>query len=116
MTWTHFMDMCSGGDLKESPYEHIYIEAPWTEARVIFYNRFGHSPDRVTCTCCGEDYSLAEKSTLEEVSSYWRKKRGKSQSVQEHVESETVLAISAKDIKPEEHSGDVPAQGYVWMD
>lgn len=116
MTWTHFYDMHSGGDCKEPPYQHIYIEASEAEARVIFYNRFGHSPDRVTCTCCGEDYSLAEKPTLEEVSSYWRKEHGNRQSVQEHIESEIVLAIAAEDIKPEERSGDVPAQGYVWMD
>ena len=45
--WTNFHDMYSGGGLKEKPYTYIYIEAPEVEARTIFYNRFGHNPDRV---------------------------------------------------------------------
>lgn len=79
--WTHFMDMHSGGGAKEK-YEHILIEAPEEEARVIFYNRFGHSPDRVTCTCCGEDYSVSESASLEHATGYdrnceWDKAKGK---------------------------------------
>ncbi len=65
------MDMCSGGSLKEE-WAYIFIEAPETEARVIFYNRFGHNPERVTCTCCGEDYGLSEAATLEKSSAYDR--------------------------------------------
>lgn len=72
MTWTHFMDMHSGGGTKEEPFEHIYIEAPEAEARVIFYNRFGHSPERVSCTCCGGDYSISEHATLKEATAYER--------------------------------------------
>jgi hypothetical protein len=64
MTWTRFMDMHSGGGLKERPYSKIYIEAPEEEAKVIFYNRFGHSPERVSCTCCGEDYSIDSAAEL----------------------------------------------------
>jgi len=54
------MDMHSGGDLKEK-WQYIYIEAPEEEAKVIFYNRFGHNPNRVTCTCCGKDYSISSR-------------------------------------------------------
>lgn len=71
MTWTHFWDMYSGGRAKEK-WEHIFIEAPTAEARVIFYNRFGHNPDRVTCTCCGGDYSVSEAPSLEEGTAYHR--------------------------------------------
>lgn len=71
MTWTQFMDMHSGGGTKHK-YEYIYIEAPENEARVIFYNRFGTSPDRVSCTCCGEDYSVTESTTLEQATAYNR--------------------------------------------
>lgn len=71
MTWTHFWDMHSGGGLKEK-WAHIYIEAPEDEARVIFYNRFGHSPDRVSCTCCGNDYSVSEEETLAQATAYHR--------------------------------------------
>ena len=44
--WTHFWDMHSGGGQKEK-FGHCYIEAPENEAKVIFYNRFGHNPERV---------------------------------------------------------------------
>lgn len=70
--WTSFMDMHSGGKLKEKKYKYIYIEAPKEEAIKIFYNRFGHNPDRVSCTCCGEDYSIDEKETLEQVTAFQR--------------------------------------------
>ena len=55
--WTQFYAMHSGGSTKEPPAEVIYIEAPEEQAAVMFHNFFGHSPDRVTCTCCGADYS-----------------------------------------------------------
>lgn len=70
--WTRFMDMHSGGGTKEAPYQHIYIEASEEEAKVIFYNRFGHNPERVTCTCCGEDYSIGDSETLKEATAYNR--------------------------------------------
>jgi len=70
--WTQFWDMHSGGGCKESPFEKIYIEAPIDEAKVIFYNRFKHNPERVTCTCCGEDYSIDESDTLEQASGFHR--------------------------------------------
>lgn len=72
MTYTRFMDMHSGGGLKEEPYDKIFIEAPEEEAKVVFYNRFGHNPERVTCTCCGEDYSMTEGESLAELSAYDR--------------------------------------------
>jgi len=75
MTWTHFHDMHSGGGIKEPPYGHIYIEAPKEEAEIIFYNRFGHSPNRVTCTCCGEDYSVSEHADLTQATGYERNLR-----------------------------------------
>lgn len=70
--WTNFMDMHSGGGLKEKPYDMIYIEAPEEEAMVIFNNRFGHNPNRVSCTCCGDDYSIDEHETLREATAYNR--------------------------------------------
>jgi hypothetical protein len=54
------------------PYEKIYIEAPADEAKVIFYNRFGHNPERISCTCCGDDYSIDESESLEIASAYHR--------------------------------------------
>ena len=71
--WTHFWDMHSGGGTKHE-YEHILIEAAKEEAKVIFYNRFGTNPDRVSCTCCGEDYSVSE-GTLASLTGYHRRLR-----------------------------------------
>lgn len=72
MTWTRFMDMHSGGGLKEPPYDKILIQASQDEAEVIFYNRFGHNPNRVTCTCCGEDYSISDGESLADLTAYDR--------------------------------------------
>ena len=71
MTWTRFMDMHSGGGLKEK-VQYIYIEAPEEEAKIIFYNKFGHSPDRVSCTCCGKDYSISSGEDLAQMTGYDR--------------------------------------------
>ena len=66
------MDMRSGGGAKLKPFEYIYIEAPEKEARIIFYRRFHRNPDRVTCTCCGPDYSVTESENLEQATAYER--------------------------------------------
>lgn len=71
--WTQFMDMHSGGGIKEKLYQYIYIEAPEAEAKIIFYNRFGHNPDRIACTCCGPDYSITgDSATLAEATAFNR--------------------------------------------
>lgn len=156
--WTQFWDMHSGGGTKEK-WSQIYIEAPQEEAKVIFYNRFGHNPDRVSCTCCGNDYSVSEDDSLEEVTAYQRnchfayfnKKTGERfkgsrksyydrpddwenwdgryieetrndgysstyKTVEEYVTDPDVLVIRKEDISPEERVGEVPDQGYVWVD
>ena len=157
MTWTRFMDMHSGGGSKE-PQQYILIEAPEDEAKVIFYNRFGHNPERVTCTCCGEDYSIWEHPTLEDATGFdrgcrfaWFRPDGSEcpkdeawipgkgpidgyrsryveegggefsfnrdyQSLSEYLERPEILVIYANQIKPEERTGTVPIQGYVWND
>ena len=109
------MDMHSGGDSKEK-WEYIYIEAPEDEAKVIFYNRFGHSPERVTCTCCGDDYSIRDGETLAEVSKYKRERGAEIETVEAYSTRESILVIPRKDIKDSERLGDVPRQGYIWCD
>ena len=115
--WTQFWDMHSGGGSKE-PYEQIYIEAPQAEAEVIFYNRFGHSPHRVTCTCCGSDYAVDEYETLAEATEYQRNGAfgAKKQNTSQYVKNKDVLVIRSKDIQESERHGDVPSQGYVWLE
>lgn len=72
MTWTRFMDMHSGGSQKEEAFSHLLIEASEDEAKRVFYARFGHNPERVTCTCCGEDYSIDEHLSVEAATAYDR--------------------------------------------
>jgi len=130
--WTQFMDMHSGGGSKEK-WEYIYIEATEEEAEVIFYNKFGHNPGRVSCTCCGEDYSVSESKTLEEATGYERgclysKEQGvyvdepdtsssykTYVSLDEYKTLESILIIRADEIKDDDRSGDVPSEGYVWV-
>lgn len=70
--WTQFMDMHSGGRLKEKSYKLIFIEAPRKQAKIIFYNLFGHNPERITCPCCGEDYSISEHEDLAQLTGHER--------------------------------------------
>lgn len=67
-----FHDMHSGGGSKE-PWGHIFIESDSEEeAKIIFYNIFGHNPERVTCTCCGEDYSISTHRDIAQATGYER--------------------------------------------
>ena len=110
--WTTFWDMDSGGSQKEQ-WTMIFIEASEDEAVKVFYNRFGHSPSRVTCTCCGDDYSIDEEETIEEATKFHRECSGLT--VAEYGEKEDVLYITKEEIAADEKEGDVPDQGYVWV-
>lgn len=111
--WTQFYDMNSGGGQKEK-WSIICIELPEETAKVYFYNRFGHSPNRVSCTCCGEDYSTSTGDTLEDLT-HWER-RYTSMTLEQFERQSDVLIIRKKDIDPALCEGDVPEQGYVWVD
>lgn len=128
--WTLFWDMNSGGGTKED-YDKIYVELPEDKAAVWFYNRFGHSPYRVSCTCCGGDYSISESESLEQASGYHRNCKydrdtqmyleergdwGTYKTVEEYKKDTDVLIVPREEVKDEELTGDVPTEGYVWMD
>jgi len=128
MPWTQFWDMHSGGGQKLD-WAKIYIEAPEQEAVSVFYSRFRRNPNRVTCTCCGPDYSITESETLEEATEYHRTfdygpRKGTVLTIEEYLSQggkeglvsprETALAIYAKDITPEERQAHVPDEGYLW--
>jgi len=99
--WTRFMDMHSGGGLKEEPYEYIYIEAPEDTAMIIFYNRFGHSPDEVTCECCGADYGIDEYKTIEEATDFRRGCLYGFKTLEEYVAQANILVIYTNSFKNE---------------
>lgn len=129
--WTQFYDMHSGGGSKEK-YELIYIEAPQSEAEIIFYNRFGHNPNRITCTCCGNDYSISEDESLAQLTAFHRNcdydsslkqyvekpntRYGNNQliSLNDYIKQEDVLVIKSEEIKSDERLGQLPEQGYIW--
>ncbi len=122
--WTKFWDMHSGGGLKEAPFNRIYIQASEEEAKSIFYGLFSHSPDRVSCTCCGQDYSVRGDKSLALATAYergavWNEKinnfnhRG-GKPIAEYVKEDDVLVIYDDMFDDSLRCTDVPEQGYVW--
>jgi len=81
--WTKFYDMYSGGSQKED-WSEIYIQASSEEEAIkIFERRFDHHPHRVTCDCCGEDYSISSEKELSNITAFnrncpWIYEKGKS--------------------------------------
>ena len=134
MTWTQFWDMHSGGGTKEGNFNHIYIEAESEAAQIIFQNKFGHNPNRVSCTCCGPDYSISSESTLEALTGYERgcawddtvkscverpdtdRFSKKYMTLDEYLTKSNVLVIRASDITPDMYEGELRESGYVWRD
>ena len=123
--WTELWDMCSGGDRKED-FHCCYIEAPEEEAKVIFYNKFGHNPDRVSCTCCGNDYSIAESDSLELATAFHREARWDDKlkgydtstakiSLEDYIKRADVKVIYKEEITQEDREGEVPKQGYIYI-
>lgn len=107
--WTLFWDMHSGGGLKEK-FHYLYIQAPLAEAKVIFYNRFGHNPDRVSCTCCGPDYSIDEDVDLFQASGFHRKCRSLKTPQDENGLYKNDLPILATNMYQED--GETPPEGF----
>ncbi len=73
MSFVQFHDMHGGGSLKIKPFGFIYIEADSKEeAKIIFYNRFNRNPEKISCACCGEDYSISISSDLTQATAFER--------------------------------------------
>ena len=136
--WTRFMDMHSGGSRKLK-WAYIYIEAPEAGAKVIFYNMFNRSPDRVTCTCCGPDYSIDSAKSLAQVTGFDRNCDNKGEKyiekprqmytlpgarkayytlipLRKYIMQKEVLVIYKSAIKAKDRIGSVPDEGYHWID
>ena len=111
--WTVFMDMYSGGQIKQHPYEMIYIQAPMEQAKSIFISQFGHDPSEVACNCCGVNYSISEDKSLEQVTGHYRgcklvnneyvevsrNSYAEYVTLDEYLKDETVLVIYSKELK-----------------
>lgn len=67
MKWYSFRDMHSGGTQK-SKHDMYLIEAESELSAVtVFRNETGRDPNHVTCGCCGEDYSIIEWDSKEQL-------------------------------------------------
>jgi len=95
MKTTVFYDMSSGGSQKED-FTSLIIKANEATASLVFQHRYGHNPYRVSCTCCGADYSVTEFDTLEEAQELYPD------------------ALVADEVQPEETVGELREEGYVW--
>lgn len=137
--WTRFHDMHSGGGQKLD-WGMIYIQAPQEEAERVFYARFKRNPNKVTCTCCGPDYSIDESSDLYQATGFERgcgwaddkytETSGDSKyALNEYITLDEYVAkgkngprgntahfIAKSDILDDERRAKVPQQGYVWVD
>lgn len=72
LSWFRFMDMHGGGDTK-TPYAYVYVQSVNMDEAVEAFQDYLHvDPLKTTCTCCGEDFSIREGTTLEEASKYER--------------------------------------------
>lgn len=113
---TVFLDMHSGGDAKLQ-WEKIYIALPKKLARIVFENRFNRNPDNITCSCCGEDYSVNEYDNIYQATGYYRnclfkdgeyieepnsKYHKKIIPLEEYLKRKEILFIRDFEIKPEE--------------
>ena len=107
MSWTRFMDMHSGGGCKQESYNYIYIELPYGEAIEFFRTRFGHHPEETECECCGQNYVIDERETLDHASAHERgcEWDGKAyvfrtgEPLAEHGQREDVLVLRTQDLK-----------------
>lgn len=95
MKVTVFYDMHSGGNQKEN-FSCLIIQADEETATLVFQNRFGHNPRRISCTCCGPDYSISEFDSLAEAQECYPN------------------AKLADEIKPEERLGALREEGWTW--
>ena len=66
--WAVFWDMSSGGGEKLD-WELIFIQAPEKQAVSYFEDKFDRNPYNITCSCCGEDYSVSS-GPIAEVAKY----------------------------------------------
>jgi hypothetical protein len=73
MKYFLFYDLHSGGYPKEDDKELIVIRACcYDNAISKFIEKFGHDPRDIACECCGENYSISEYDSLEEIGRNYR--------------------------------------------
>lgn len=68
--YTLFYDLSSGGYQKEG-FQKLAVNLSMDKAEKWFEETYGHDPYRMTCDCCGPDYSVYEFDSLEELRNHY---------------------------------------------
>lgn len=92
LEWFQFMDMYSGGSLKEPPFSYIYVLASDAlAARLRFESLFNHNPEDIGCDTCGENYSITCNRSLAKVSECER--RRDNHTIEQHSKEKHILIV-----------------------
>lgn len=71
-TWTIFEDAYADGKLKFKDYEWIIVEGSEETALPLFMKMTKVDPKRVTCTCCGQHFSIREYDSVFQATGFQR--------------------------------------------
>ena len=111
-----FHDMFSGG-CRKTEYSQVYIEADSEDqAEEIFEDRLNRNPNKVTCECCGNDFSITEYDSLEEATEFERKQR--SVTLDDYLKRDDILVICKEKTmnNPETMHERFEAVSYAYLD
>jgi len=116
--WTKFYDMHSGGDAK-TEWEVIVFEAKKKDAIKYANWKWGIHPDNVTCTCCGEDFSVSTYETLEQAVEFhleWGVHEGKPTELALRNDILVVPASELEETRKLWKKHTITRKGYVWCE
>jgi len=70
--WTLFADAYADGKLKFKSFEWIIVEGKEKDALALFMDITNVDPKKVTCTCCGQHYSIREHDSVFQATAFER--------------------------------------------
>ena len=70
--WTFFEDAYAEGNLKFKEFSWIIVQAEQEKAIEMFKAFTNVDPQRVTCTCCGQHYSIREHDSVFQATAFER--------------------------------------------
>lgn len=70
--WTLFADAYADGKLKFKAFEWIIVEGKEEDALSLFMDITNVDPKKVTCTCCGQHYSIREFDSVFQATAFER--------------------------------------------
>jgi hypothetical protein len=91
-------DMGSGGSTKLPPCELIFVQELEDKAAALFTLLFDIDPRRVTCSCCGPNYAVAEYPSLKEAAD-WHIEFRRLPGLKQLLAADDVLVISQASLR-----------------